>query len=247
MERHDLYEAIVPWDIIGTNIEVKGRIVAGGVMRVSVNLFGVLGVPPLAGRVVAAETGESESDPPAVISYRLWQNAFGRDPHLDRLAVGVKGTPHRVIGVMPPTVTYPSWKTGYGQPGLLPDVWLPLPRGADGGNDRSAGVVALVRLKRADTPGHLKTLLKVVGSRVLAQYPGERLIADYRVNAVSSPPQSITSFQAAIAGTTLLVLLVACLNLANLMLARGLRSQTRDCCSHGHLCQRWRDYTLRAR
>jgi putative ABC transport system permease protein len=179
--------------------------------RVSTNFFDALRARPLLGRTFRAEDGTVKADDTIILSYRLWQERFGSDANVIGTTLGDTGT--TVIGVMPPDFKYP----GFAQ------LWLPLSR--DSGEMRNRanryfGVMGL--LKPGQTLQAAQTELQTIASRLEAQYPDSdkeitvRLML-FREWVVRDVKASLWILMGAVA----LILLIACANVANLLLARA--------------------------
>ncbi|HEY7337044.1 MAG TPA: ABC transporter permease [Bryobacteraceae bacterium] len=180
---------------------------------VSPQFFSILGIAPALGRTFTAEEGQPGRDATAILSYRLWQSRFGGD----RAAVGRKillnGNPATIIGVMPP---------GFGLPKQDPDIWLPLPifRSPIWGRGRNLTVIA--RLK----PGVSLTQAQDDLHAVAAQSARERPAFDEGWSADAAPMLADATGSVRLPLLVLLaavglVLLIACANVANLLLMRS--------------------------
>jgi len=179
--------------------------------RVSTNYFDALHAPPLLGRTFQQEDGFVKAGDTIILSYRLWQERFGGDPNVINTTLGDTGT--MVIGVMPPDFKYP----GYAQ------VWIPLSR--DSGEMRNRanryfGVLGL--LKPGQTIETAQSELQTIASRLEAQYPDTNKdlaiqLTRFREWLVRDMKTSLWILMGAVA----LILLIACANVANLLLARA--------------------------
>jgi putative ABC transport system permease protein len=181
---------------------------------ISAELFPTLGVGPVLGRGFAAEEDRRGAARVALIAHGLWTRRFGADSGAIGRTLRVNGEPTTVVGVMPAGFEFPEFA----------DVWLPIAPFADtlSRSDRSIGVVArlrdgvrlesardeIVRLTSGIASQHQEEMRSWSGALVSLR---EDLVAD------SGPPFVI------LLGASALVLLIACANLANLMLARANR------------------------
>jgi putative ABC transport system permease protein len=181
----------------------------------SPDAFVALGVRPIIGRVFTSE--EALGDVPErviVISHRLWQRRFGGRPDILDLQVRLDRVDRTVIGVMPEGFRYPSEVTDY---------WIPLPLDRSEFRGPRRFYVVTARLKPGVTIQQAQTELDVITTRLAREDPGRHGGWGVGVRPVRSvmfgwtvPP--FLTLGAAVA----LVLLVACANLAGLLLARGL-------------------------
>jgi predicted permease len=206
---------------------------------VSGNFFRTLGVQAWIGRLMT-DTDDHEGAPPvAVMSFRIWHEKYGADPSVVGAAYQINGHAFTVIGVAPPGF-YGAKLAGWG----MPDIWLPLTteRLIDGETARlkrpNANFLDLIgRVRPGVNPKSLEAKLKVelhdwLASHVPDMEPGEKQLWTQQtlhlipggagVAAMRDQYQDGLKLLLIAAGC---VLLVACANLANLMLARGLKDR----------------------
>ncbi|HET7306251.1 MAG TPA: ABC transporter permease [Gammaproteobacteria bacterium] len=185
------------------------------------SLFSILRVQPLIGRTFSATNDEKGQDNVVVLSYTFWQLAFGGDPDVVGRSIRLDGQPYRVVGVMPKGFAFPDnrvslWTPFYFPPGMLTHCrtcW---------GNQ---GVIA--RLKPGAGIAQARAQLTQVQSHIIKKVPS--LIANwykqkewgfkvrsYRAVLLGDRTPLLLILQ----GFVLLVLLMACVNVANLLLAR---------------------------
>ena len=148
----------------------------------------------------------------AVIGYQLWQEDFGGESDLAKLHFTFNGRTYSVIGVMPPAVHYP----------FNADFWLAMPRAQEISADGADWAHALIKLKPGDTRARVKTQLDAIAGQVALQYAADRSMFDYRLDPLVHGHGRPSGATLGTALVSILVLVVACLNLANLMLVRGL-------------------------
>ncbi len=207
--------------------------------EVSGNFFRTLGVQPWIGRLMTDADDQLGAPPVAVMSYRVWQNKYGSDPSVVGASFQINGHAFTVIGVTPPGF-YGAKLAGWG----MPDFWLPITS-----EQILAGPVSrlkrpnenyldlLGRVRTGVVPQTLEAKLRVefhdwLASHVPDMEPGEKQLWQQQtlhlvpggagVAAMRDEYQEGLKLLLIAAGC---VLLVACGNLANLMLARGLKNR----------------------
>ncbi len=183
----------------GAPIELRGQ-------RISTELLSLLGVNPTSGRAFAVEEFQPGREQVALISQRLWQNRFGADPRLIGRAVTLDERSYTVVGVLPPSFT------------LFPasDLLTPLAMNAEQlADDSSFPFDLIARLKPGVSIEHAQRELNEIRQR-----SNQRLnfrITPLRDQLVSDSRRTLFMLWGVIA----LVLLIACVNFANLLLARA--------------------------
>ena len=179
---------------------------------ISWNLFPMLGVKPALGRLIRAEEDKPGADRVVLLSDGLWQRRFGRDPAIVGKTLMLNETAHTVIGVMPPAFKFPEQS----------ELWIPL-REMEGRLRRSEkGLLAFARLAPGVEIGRARTALGQVTARLAVEYP-ENADWSAKVTPLRDEfiPSDIKLITLTMMGAVTFVLLIACANVANLMLARA--------------------------
>jgi predicted permease len=178
------------------------------------NFFSLLGVSPLAGRLLNEQDDTPGKDHVAVLSASAWASYFGRDLDAIGRSVSLNGTTYTVIGVLPQNAAFPA--DG--------EVWLPLSL-LDQPTQASRvwhSVKVLGRLRPGVTLSAARADMLTIARRIAAAYP-----ATNRNESVSLTPLhselvgSLRPAMLCLMGAVILVLLVACVNVANLLLVRA--------------------------
>lgn len=202
----------------GINERVWGYLVSG-------NYFDVLGVKPFLGRTFAANEGRtSNADPVAILSYACWQKRFGGEPGTIGSKLQINGHVFTVIGIAPPgfTGTESIFTPEFWIPSTMQE-WIETRSGLEYRGDGQWW--AFGRLKPGVKWEQAQAQLNTVAGDLGKQYPNE----DQGMALRLTPPglvapeirSAVVAFSAALLLTVLLVLLIACTNLASLLLARA--------------------------
>ncbi len=179
------------------------------------NLFSTLGVNPLRGRAFAPEDENYGSSEVAVIGEGLWRRRFSGDPQLVGKAITLDGVPHTVVGIMPATFHFPANDTET-------ELWVPLRFNPQRMPQRGGHAFWVVgRLKAGIGLATAKAEMKTIAARMAQQYPVQ---AGWSVGIRPLQEQLIRGVRPtllAVQGAVALVLLIACANIANLLLVRS--------------------------
>jgi putative ABC transport system permease protein len=186
-------------------------------MPTEANFFSLLGAKPLIGRTWAPDEDQPGKDRVAILSYALWQRQFAGDAKIVGRNIQLDGQAFTVIGVMPPSFRYPA-ATQIWTP-LLMDRSKLLPRG-------SHGYSAIGRLKPGVTLQQAQAELSVIAANLEKQYPQ----SNAKVGAWTAPLHEAIVGQSrksliVMLWAVALVLLIACANVANLLLSRAMARQ----------------------
>jgi putative ABC transport system permease protein len=185
-------------------------------VRASAGVFAALGVNPLLGRSYWPEEEQPGHNRVVVLSHELWQRRFGSDPAIVGQSLTLNGETHTVVGVMPAGFQFPS----NDEPVAL---WVPMTFSASemtGRGFHAFGAVA--RLKAGVSRAQALAELDTVAGRLRQEYPATN--AGYGVNLVPVHEQAVGEVQPTLLklfGAVGLVLLIACANVASLLLSRS--------------------------
>jgi putative ABC transport system permease protein len=180
---------------------------------VSDAFFETLGISPLFGRPFSAEEQTEGKDDVAIIGYGLWQRRFGGDRGIVGRVIQTNGRPRTVIGVMPARFAFPAEA----------DLYLPIAPNVANRSRRNLYWVSVVgRLKEGVTIAQAQTDLDAVTANIVQQFPRESGRTARVVGVHAWTVRNVRTALWVLLGAVGCVLLIACANLANLLLARGL-------------------------
>ena len=185
--------------------------------RVSAGFLGTLGATPLLGRDFTADDDRPGAAPVVVLSHNLWRERFDTDPNIVGRVIALGGRGHTIIGVMPREFEFPKGAS----------IWTPLSGAMNPRTVENRGAVflqAIGRLKPGVTLEQTEAELNTIIARVAAEHPaleasGHRVVITPLADYVFGNARPALWLLLAATG---LLLLIACVNIANLLLARAI-------------------------
>jgi predicted permease len=225
-ERCPSLAAVANWAIDRQNLTGDGEAARVGVALISANGFAVLGSRPLLGRGFSLEEDRPEGPKVAVLGHALWQGRFGGDARVLGQTIQLDGVPHEVVGVMPAGFALP---TDFTEDAAEPtQVYVPRAPDQDDlmqfGNHGDYGAA---RLAEGASAARASEELRAA-TRALTAEGRYDTRANHSAFAVTLPDEILGPQRpavAATAGAAILLLLIACANVASLLLARGAARQ----------------------
>jgi predicted permease len=189
-------------------------------VAITAGLFPLLGVQPAMGRLFTAAEDREGAPGTLLLSYQLWQAVFGGDPGVIGRRVNLDNQPYEVIGVMPRDFHFPNRRA---------ELWTPIrfQEHSDDFRDRNNNYLSVIaRLKPGVPLAQAAAEVRVVAGQLERQFPKENRETSASVYPLRDDmPQQSRLLLLALSGAAICVLLIACANLANLLLARGLARQ----------------------
>jgi putative ABC transport system permease protein len=192
---------------------------------VTFNYFEVLGREPLYGRTFTRQEDTPGNNHVALLSYALWQRRYGANPNIVGRSINLDGEPATIVGIMPADFDFPNRAERESSSGPA-QLWVP--KGLDPQDANSWNLLAVGRLQPGATPGDAEKEISALYAAWTAEN-GRQLgdgALDSTVTTVMMPLQQhivgeVRRPLLVLLGAIALVLLIACANLTNLLLARA--------------------------
>jgi putative ABC transport system permease protein len=201
-------------DVTLTGVDEPQRV---SILRTSDDFFDALGVAPALGRAFTVDEARRGGPPVVMVSHGLWQRRFGGDPHLVGKTLTLNGTVCTIVGVMPSGFDFPS-------PDI--DAWVPLRLNPDSLWTRNNHYLNVVgRLAPHASLGEAQAEVATLAQRFTHDFPNTYAHDKPLITAVRTVRDTVVGdtwpYLIALLGAVGFVLLIACVNVANLLLVRG--------------------------
>ncbi len=188
--------------------------------RVTASYFRTLGVAPLIGRTFTPSEDERGGEPAVVLSEGAWHRLFGGDPAVIGTALTFSGTPYTVVGIMPASFAVQNPPV---------EAWVSLGRVSDLMGDRGnhPGISVVARLKPGVTIERARADLDAIAAQLAEEYPATNADIGVLIDPLHDRlvGQDLERALLVLLGSVVFVLLIACANVANLLLSRGAARQ----------------------
>jgi predicted permease len=185
-------------------------------LRMGDGLFQLLGVQPLMGRSLESEDFQPGRDHVLVLSHKLWQRAFGGDPGIVGQSLTLSGESYTVVGVMPPQFQFPPfWST-------RAEMWAPLDLRNRASVRNGSSLRVFARLKPGVSLAAAQAEISAINAQLAQTYPEENAGLNLRVDPLNDKVVgNVRPALLILSGAVGFVLLIACANVACLLLARA--------------------------
>jgi putative ABC transport system permease protein len=193
-----------------------------GGIKTSSTLLHMLGARPWLGRLLLPEEDKPGKPTVAVLSYGFWRRSFGSDPRIVGTSIALNGKPYTVAGVLSPDFSLASEVMPAEEPMNRIDVFLALPLGADAEHRRGdENYNVMVRLRPAVSLAQAQADVDVIAARIRKKDRRDRTFGMSVVSLQDQVVGNVRHSLLVLLGSVALVLLVACTNVANLLLTRA--------------------------
>jgi putative ABC transport system permease protein len=208
------FEAVAAYSDTPVNLVGEGDPLRLDAAVVTADLLPLLGVEPLLGRSLTADDDRDGAPGTVLLSYGLWRGVFGGDPNVVGRSVRLDDEARTIVGVLPAGFHFPSRET---------QLWMPIRFGPRAFEDRDDNYLECVaKLKPGVSLEQARAEMAVVTHRLERQYPRENAQTAATVNRLGDEvSRQARLLLAALFGASFCVLLIACTNLASLLLARA--------------------------
>ncbi|MBS1812976.1 MAG: ABC transporter permease, partial [Acidobacteria bacterium] len=207
------YEHLALYRWWGVNLTSNGNPERMQGFLVTANMLDALGMPPMLGRNFKAEENEPGKDSVAILSYGLWQRRFGSDPSIVGKTIQINGEARTVIGVMPAEFNFPRGMEILSPLAITPEMKS---------NRGNHSYLVIGRLKSGVSLAQAQSEMTTIAAQLAQQYPENNTglsAGVYPLLTDTVRPYRIALI--ALMCAVCFVLLIACANVANLLLARA--------------------------
>ena len=220
-QRSRSFQNMVAYDTWAKNVsfgESAGQPEQMEVGLVPAAYFEILGIRPIIGRLFTEDENQEGKNHVAAISAQLWRNRFAGNPSVLGRKIRINGEPYTIVAVMPDVI--PAWA----EPGRHSEIWTPFPYSPDMWSESGRGergYAVLGRLKPGVSLEQAQADLSVIAAALAAEHPVDQGVGVAVKRLADSRVGALRPMLYLLIGAVSLILLIACVNLANLLLARN--------------------------
>ena len=223
VDQNNVFEQIAAYTFTNVNLSGTGEPARLLGVRASANLFSLVGVMPVLGRSFLPEEDKEGANRVVILSHAMWQGRFGSDSGILGQALTLNNQSHIVVGVMPAGFQFP---VGFGYMGRVlndpMDLYVPIAATKSDAERGSFSFFSIGRLKSGVTIEQARAEMTSIESRLEQQYPDTN--TGIGISLVATHEQMVKGIRPALLvllGAVAFLLLIACTNIANLLLARA--------------------------
>ena len=220
-ERNQTFDSIAAINRSDIQLSGSGDPVMLRAFRVTAGYFHVLGFAPASGRDFTTDDELPEHGRLAILSDRLWRNRFSSDTSIIGRSITLNSEPYTVAGVMPPGVQHPGNDYHSIADGDTVDIWLPFTFDGDPNQRGSHYVEGIGRLAPGMSPEQANADLSAILDQLGNEHPNEKGWGVFLVPLYQEMVGRTRHMLLVLLGAVGLLLLIACVNAANLLLARS--------------------------
>ena len=227
INQNHTFEQISAYTFTDLNFTGTGEPARLSTVRASANLFSLVGATPMLGRTFLPEEDKDGASRVVVLSHAIWQSRFGSTPEIIGQSVTLNNQNYTVVGVMPSSFQFP---VGFGYLGKVLndpiDLYVPLAATEEEAGRGNYSFFVLGRLRPAVSIDQAQAEMSTIEGRLEQQYPDSN--TGIGVRLIATQEQTVKEIRPALLvllGAVAFLLLIACANIANLLLARSASRQ----------------------